>query len=388
MVGCRHNAKNTLVKNYLYLAERAGAVVYPETTVVRVAPRPQGGYTLETVRSGAWRSKRTRRVLTADQVVFAAGTWGTQHLLHRLKRDGALPHISEHLGVLTRTNSEALAGAIVKLRNRKRYDFTAGVAITSSFHPDKNTHIEPVRYGKGQNAMGLLTTLMTDGGGRIPRPVKWLGQILRHPLRLVAHYAGMGSWSQRTTIALAMQTQDNSITIRPGRGLFGRYKLTSTQGRGLPNPTWIPAANDAVRRMAAQIGGYPAGSITEIFDIPMTAHFLGGCTIGDSATTGVIDPYHRVHGHPGLHVVDGSAISPNLGVNPSLTITAQAERAMSFWPNKGEEDPRPPVVAGYRRLKPVPPRSPVVPPSAPGALRPPLHRASPHRRAPGPRAAG
>ncbi len=119
--------------------------MYPETTVVRVAPRPQGGYTLETVRSGAWRPKRTRRVFTADQVVFAAGTRGTQHQLHRLKRDGALPHISEHLGVLTRTNSEALAGAIVKLRNRKRYDFTAGVAITSSFHPDKNTHIEPVR---------------------------------------------------------------------------------------------------------------------------------------------------------------------------------------------------------------------------------------------------
>jgi cholesterol oxidase len=375
MVGCRHNAKNTLVKNYLYLAERAGAVVHPQTTAIRVTPRPPGGYTVEGVRSGAWRSNRSRRVFTADQVVFAAGTWGTQHLLHRLKRDGDLPHLSDRLGVLTRTNSEALAGAIARLRDRTRYDFTAGVAITSSFHPDEHTHIEPVRYGKGQNAMGLLTTLMTDGGGRLPRPVKWLGQVLRHPLRLVAHYAGLGSWSQRTTIALVMQTLDNSITVRPGRGLFGRYKLTSTHGDGLANPTWIPAANDAVRRMAAQIRGYPAGSLAEIFDIPMTAHFLGGCTIGESAATGVIDPYHRVHGHPGLHIVDGSTISANLGVNPSLTITAQAERAMSLWPNNGQEDPRPPAGAGYRRLQPVPPRSPTVPPSAPGALRLPPHQA-------------
>jgi cholesterol oxidase len=369
MVGCRHGAKNTLVKNYLYLAEQAGAVVHPETTVVRVTPGHRGGYTVDTMRSGAWRTQRARRMFTADQVVFAAGTWGTQHLLHRLKRDGSLPDISERLGVLTRTNSEALTGASVKLRHRGEHDFTAGVAITSSFHPDEYTHIEPVRYGKGQNAMGLLSTLMTDGGGSIPRPIKWLGQALRHPLRLLAHYAGMRRWSENSTIALVMQTFDNSITVQPKRGLFGRYKLTSTQGHGLPNPTWIPAANEAVRRMAAHIDGYTWGSVGEIFDIPMTAHFLGGCTIGGSSQTGVIDPYQRMYGHPGLHVVDGSAISANLGVNPSLTITAQAERAMSYWPNKGEPDPRPAVGAGYRRLPPVPPRSPVVPVGAPGALR-------------------
>ena len=369
MVGCRHGAKNTLVKNYLYLAERAGAVVHPETTVVRVATGRNGGYTVDTVRSGAWLTRGSRRRFTADQVVFAAGTWGTQHLLHRLKRDGSLPHISDRLGVLTRTNSEALTGASVKLRHRGERDFTAGVAITSSFHPDEHTHIEPVRYGKGQNAMGLLSTLMTDGGGSIPRPVKWLGQALRHPLRLIAHYAGMRRWSENSTIALVMQTIDNSITVQPKRGLFGRYKLTSTQGHGLPNPTWIPAANEAVRRMAAHIDGYPWGSVGEIFDVPMTAHFLGGCTIGDSARTGVIDPYHRVYGHPGLHIVDGSAVSANLGVNPSLTITAQAERAMSYWPNQGEPDPRPPIDADYRRIQPIAPRSPAVPASAPGALR-------------------
>ena len=321
------------------------------------------------MRSGAWLTRGSRRRFTADQVVFAAGTWGTQYLLHRLKHDGSLPHISDRLGVLTRTNSEALTGASVKLRHRGERDFTAGVAITSSFHPDEHTHIEPVRYGKGQNAMALLSTLMTDGGGPIPRPVKWLGQALRHPLRLLAHYAGMGRWSENSTIALVMQTIDNSITVQPRRGLFGRYKLTSTQGHGLPNPTWIPAANEAVRRMAEHIDGYPWGSVGEIFDVPMTAHFLGGCAIGDSARTGVIDPYQRVYGYSGLHVVDGSAISANLGVNPALTITAQAERAMSFWPNKGQRDPRPPIEAEYRRLQPIPPRSPAVPVDAPGELR-------------------
>jgi cholesterol oxidase len=277
--------------------------------------------------------------------------------------------------VLTRTNSEALAGASSKPRHRKKRNFTQGVAITSSFHPDPNTHIEPVRYGIGQNAMGPLVTLMTDGGGRVPRPIKWIGQILRHPLRLLGHYVGIGSWSERTTIALVMQTDDNSITVRAQHGLFGRYTLTSRQGHGLPNPTWIPAANEAVRRMAKQIDGAAWCSIGEIFDIPMTAHFLGGCAIGDSRATGVVDPYHRVYGHPGLHIVDGSAISANLGVNPSLTITAQAERAMSFWPNNGEPDPRPAMNASYRRLPPVPPRAPVVPTAALGALRLPLSNA-------------
>ena len=210
--------------------------------------------------------------------------------------------------------------------------------------------------------MGLLVTLMTDGDGALPRPVRWLGQIARHPLRLLGHYAGLGSWSERTTIALVMQTHDNSITVRPKRTRLGRYTLTSSQGHGLPNPTWIPAANKAVRRMADQIDGAAWGSIAEVFDVPMTAHFLGGCAIGDSPATGVIDAYHRVWGYPGLHIVDGSAVSANLGVNPSLTITAQAERAMSFWPNKNEVDPRPTMNAAYQRVTPVAPRSPVVPP--------------------------
>ena len=180
-------------------------------------------------------------------------------------------------------------------------------------------------------------------------------------------------WSERTVIALVMQTIDNSITVFSKRNpVTGRWHLTSRQGHGVPNPTWIPVANQAVRKIADMIGGKPGGSIGEPFNRPLTAHFIGGCTIGDDADTGVIDPFQRMFGHEGLHVVDGSAISANLGVNPSLTITAQAERAMAFWPNKGEPDPRPALGTPYTRIEPVEPAHPAVPAAAPGALRLPI----------------
>ncbi len=363
MTGCRHGAKNTLDRNYLGLAERAGATVHPETTVLSVRPRAGGGYEVTTrpTRHG----RRRRVVFTADQVVFSAGTWGTQSLLHRLRDSGALPGVSARVGHLTRTNSEALVGAMARRapeRDGPR-DFSRGVAITSSWHPDADTHIEPCRYGHGSNAMGLLTTLMTDGGGRVPRAVKLLGAMVRHP-RTLARSLDKRRWSERTVIALVMQSLDNSITVRRR---FGR--LVSRQGHGTPNPTWIPAANATTRRMAELIDGDPGGTWGEAVNMPMTAHFIGGCAIGSSPSEGVVDAYQRLYGHPGLHVVDGSALSANLGVNPSLTITAQAERAMAFWPNKGETDPRPPLGSAYERLAPVPPVAPVVPPSAPAALR-------------------
>ncbi|ORX02396.1 GMC oxidoreductase [Mycolicibacillus trivialis] len=367
MSGCRHNAKNTLVKNYLYLAEEAGARIHALTTVTAVRPI-DGGYAVDTVRTGAWRAGKTARSVTAAQVVFAAGTWGTQQLLHRMKADAVLPDLSPRLGELTRTNSEALCTSSVKLRRRAGAEFHTGVAITSSIHPDEVTHIEPVRYGKGSNSMALLTTVMTDGGGRAPRWLRWLGQLIRHPAQAVSLYAGLRDWSQRTVIALVMQTEDNSLTLFPRRTRLGRFRLSSRQGHGVPNPTWIPAANEAVRRLSDDIDGMPYSSVGEILDIPMTAHFLGGCAIGDTPERGVVDPYHRVFGHPGLHVLDGAAISANIGVNPSLTITAQAERATALWPNKDEADPRPPLGTPYRRLPPVPPRQPVVPAGAPAAL--------------------
>lgn len=367
MTGCRHNAKNTLVKNYLHLAESAGAVVQPLTTVTRVSPRPGGGYTVTTRRTG--KGRRSERTLTADQVVVAAGAWGTQQLLHRMKAEGHLPGISDRLGELTRTNSEALGGASTALRHARGVDMTRGVAITSSIHPDEHTHIEPCRYGHGSNALALLATLAVPGGRRTPRWLLWVGQLLRHPGRVASMVFGIGSWSERTIVGLVMQNRDNSLTVRAGRGLLGRFRLRSEQGHGEPNPTFIPEANEAYGLMAKHMRGFAQSGISEVFDVPMTAHFLGGCPIGDSPATGVVDPYHRVFGHPGLHVVDGAAISANLGVNPSLTITAQAERAFALWPNRGEADARPQLGAAYVPVPPVPPRSPVVPVGASGELR-------------------
>jgi cholesterol oxidase len=358
MTGCRFGAKNTLVKNYLYLAERSGATVYPLTTVTSV--RPVGnGYTIETRGTDRRRRKAT---FEADQVVFAAGALGTQRLLHRLKADGVLPNISDRLGALTRTNSESIVGARSLAKDA---DFTEGVAITSSFHPDANTHIEPVRYGPGSNVMGLLQTALTDGGPW--RPVRWFGAFFRHPLKH-ARLLSVRRWSHKTIIALVMQSLDNSLNVHYRRSWTGRRRLTTTQGHGEPNPTWIPAGNEAVRLLAEEIGGLPGGAWTEVFNIPVTAHILGGAPIGPTAESGVVDPYHRMYGHPGLHVVDGAAVSANLGVNPSLTITAQAERAMALWPNKGEPDPRPPLGAAYVRLAPVVPNHPAVPHGAPGEL--------------------
>jgi cholesterol oxidase len=214
--------------------------------------------------------------------------------------------------------------------------------------------------------MGLLTTALADGDGR-SRLVTWAGEVLRHPL-MMARNLSMRRWSEQTIATLVMQTRENSLTCYTKRGLFGR-RLTSKQGHGEPNPTWIPVGHETVRRIAKHIGGFPAGGWNDVFNIPMTAHLLGGAVIGDSPETGVIDAYHRVYGHPGLHVVDGASVSANLGVNPSLTITAQAERAMALWPNRGDPDQRPPLGTEYLRLDPIAPRSPMVPAGAPAELR-------------------
>ncbi|GAB3780504.1 GMC oxidoreductase [Nocardioides ungokensis] len=370
MSGCRHNAKNTLVKNYLHLAEQNGARVLPLTTVTRVAPRSTGGYDVHVKFTKAKTGRRSaRRVLTAEQVVFAASSLGTQRLLHRMRDEGHLPRVSSRLGFLSRTNSESIMGAIAP---DAKVDYSQGIAITSSFHPDQDTHIEPVRYGKGSNLMSLMQTVLTDGDLPEPRWRTWLREMWTQR-RNVADLYDLKHWSERTVIALVMQSLDNSITTYTKRipGTRKRY-LTSKQGHGVPNPTWIPAGNVAVRLMAKIMGGTPGGSIGEPFNRPLTAHFLGGCAIGDSPETGVIDPYQRLYGHPGLHVADGSAVTANLGVNPSLTITAQAERAMSFWPNKGAPDHRPPLGAAYQRIEPETPAAPAVPDDAPAALRLPI----------------
>jgi len=373
MTGCRHGAKNTLNENYLHLAQKAGAVVHPMTTVVSVTDDSRGGYAVATLPTDR-KKKGEGRVFTARRVVLAAGTYGTQTLLHRMRAGGQLPYLSKRLGDLTRTNSEALVGAqTLDRRYRKahgaaRADFTRGVAITSSIHPDENTHIEPVRYGKGSNAMGGLSILQVPYAEGSSRALAWLANAARHPV-LVLRSLSNRRWSERTIIGLVMQSLDNSLTTYLKPDGVGKGLLTARQGHGSPNPKQIRAATEAASALAAEINGFPGSNVGELMGTPLTAHFLGGCPIGDSAETGVIDPYHRLYGHPGISVVDGAAVSANLGVNPSLTITAQAERAMSFWPNKGEEDPRPAPGAAYERLAPVEPRSPAVPAEAFGALK-------------------
>ena len=366
MTGCRHNAKNTLPKNYLGLAEAAGARVHPLTTVTAIRPRDGGGYSVDTVRSGPL--MRSSTTFTADEVVVAAGTFNTQRLLHRMRDEGVLPRLSARLGYTSRTNSESLVGAVSR---RHDVDYTRGVAISSSFHPDARTHVESVRYGKGSNFMGLLGTVMTDGVDGVPRWKLWAQQVVAEPGNALRSLS-VRRWSEKGAIALVMQTVDNSVVVSSVKSRLGTWKLTSRQGEGEPNPTWIPAGNEAARRIAEHIDGFPFGNLGELIDAPITAHFIGGACIGADTDHGVIDPYHRVFGHEGLHVVDGAAVTANLGVNPSLTITAQAERAMALWPNKGDSDSRPPLGEAYVRLAPVAPVSPVVPESAPGALRLPI----------------
>jgi cholesterol oxidase len=367
MVGCRHEAKNSLDHNYLYLAEKHGAVVMAERQVSDLRPMSKGGYRVISDRPGAILRHDWQEV-TAEHVIVAAGSLGTQKLLHALKDRGTLPNISDRLGQLTRTNSEAILGATAKDHS---VDYSTGIAITSSIHLDDHTHVEPVRYPKGSNAVATLTAPLVDGGGSVPRPLRFLLMILRNPLKFLKQL-NKRRWSEKGIILLVMQSLDNSLNTRLKKGLFGA-QLTTEQGHGEPNPTWIPEANEVARQTADVMGGDPYGSIFEAtLDVPTTAHIIGGCPIGDSSETGVIDPYHRVYGHEGLHVVDGSAITANLGVNPSLSITALAERAMSLWPNRGEEDQRPPLGAPYQRIAPIPPQAPTVPTDAPAALHLPI----------------
>ncbi|ROO87585.1 cholesterol oxidase [Actinocorallia herbida] len=372
MTGCRHGAKNTLNENYLYLAEKAGAVIHPLTTVTAIGQDAADGYRIET-RPTNRRGKSPGEVFRAGHVVVAAGTYGTQTLLHTMRSRGRLPHVSDRLGRLTRTNSEALVSAQTSPRNYRaghgaNPDFTRGVAITSSVHPNDDTHVEVVRYGRGSNAMGAMAILQVPYSPRVPRFPAWLAHCARHPLTAVRSLSNR-RWSERTILGLVMQTHDNSLTTYVKGSGIGGGLLRARQGEGTPNPTQIPEATEIAALLAEEINGFAGSNIGELMGTPMTAHFLGGCVIGADSEHGVIDPYHRLYGYPGVHVVDGSAVSANLGVNPSLTITAQAERAMAFWPNKGDPDTRPRQDEGYRRVRPIPPKRPAVPEGAFGSLR-------------------
>jgi cholesterol oxidase len=335
MVGCRHGAKNTLVKNYLWFAEKLGAEVVPERQVTEIKPLGaedgSDGYAVTSVRPGAWVRKR-RGTKTARGVVVAAGALGTNHLLANCKHRGALPRLSDRLGDVVRTNTESIQAVTAR---DDSHDFARSIAITSSIYPDPDTHIEVVTYGRAGDAMSRLFTPMTGAGTRVTRPLKWLAAMLRHPLQ-TARLLWPLRWSRRTVILLVMQSLDTAMRLRPRRRRLRReVRLQTEQDPERPNPTFIPAAEKATRWFAERMGGMPQSGLTEsALNIPTTAHILGGAVIGAGPETGVVDGRNRAFGYQDLLVCDGAAIPANPGVNPSLTITAKAEHAMSAIPSK------------------------------------------------------
>ena len=333
MIGCRYGAKNTLDRNYLYLAEQGGAEVLPELRVTAVVPLQDGGYRVETERSTSWLFKK-KRSFTAKKVILSAGVLGTVPLLMKCRDAGHLPNVSAELGNFVRTNSEAIVG--VSSRDPS-FDITDGAAITSKIDLDEHTHLEPVRYSRGSDALSSLSTLLVDGGSGMPRPLRWVGACIRHPIDFVQTLWPFG-WAKRSLILLVMQTVESHMRVRLKRRWWMPWsKALTTDATGSEVPRYIPAANEAARGIAKQMNGMPVSSITEVLlDVPTTAHILGGCAMGGDGESGVIDGQNQVFGHPGLYVIDGSMIGANLGVNPSLTITALAERAMSQVPAKAE----------------------------------------------------
>jgi cholesterol oxidase len=335
MVGCRHNAKNTLVKNYLYFAERRGALISPERTVADIQPLSAtngvGGYAVTSVRSGTW-FRRDRRTVTARGVIVAAGTLGTNRLLLRCKLAGSLPRISDRLGYLVRTNSESVLAVTAPDDST---DFTSTVALSSSIYPDSHTHIETVTYGHNGDSQSLLMTLATEAGRCGTRPLHFLLTAARQPRKFLRTLR-IRRWSHRTVILTVMQTLDNSIRLRVKYRLPGGFPvLTTEQDPDNPNPNLIPAGYHAANWLAERLGGTVQAAVPEaVFAIPTTAHLLGGAVIGESAATGVVNHRHEIFGYPDLLVCDGAAVPANLGVNPSLTITAMIERAMSYISSK------------------------------------------------------
>jgi cholesterol oxidase len=339
MVGCRHGAKNTLVKNYLYLAEKLGAQVWPEAEVHDVRPlppdQPDGARYEVVYRSATAWWRKPDRVVRARNVIFSAGALGTLRLLFRCREvTGSLPRLSQRLGHMVRTNSEALLGSTARQLD---VDYSEGIAITSIFHADDVTTIEPVRYPAGSSLMRFLAGPLVESGGHVlARLFKTLAQIVTRP-RDFARTHLLAGWAQRTTIILVMQTEDNRIRLRLGRSIFTvwRKNLVSSPDTDHTIPSKIDIGHGVTRRFAKRTNGIPAGSLNEgVLNIPMTAHILGGVPFGLSDRDGVIALNCEIHNYPGLFVVDGAIMPANPGVNPSLTITALAEYAMSCVPPK------------------------------------------------------
>jgi len=339
MIGCRNNAKNVLTKNYLWFAERLGALIFPQRMVIDISPlgAPDGsdGYAVTSERPGSWRGGR-RTVHTARGVVLAAGALGTNSLLQRCRLEGSLPRLSPRLGHLVRTNSESL----VAVSGGADQDFSSSVAISSSVHPAPDIHAEPVTYGRHGDAIGMLFTVVNERGRGLSRLLHFALALVRDP-RAALRTLNTSRWSRRTVILLVMQAIDSSITLSPSRRMpDGSVALRSRPDPSKPLPRPIPAAYELARRLAKKIGGTVQGSVFEsALGIPASAHILGGAVIGEDREHGVADRDGQVFGYERLLVCDGSAVPANLGVNPSLTIAALAEHTMSRVPPKQEEGP-------------------------------------------------
>jgi cholesterol oxidase len=335
MQGCRVGAKNTLMKNYLWFAEKHGARIHPERQVIEVEPLADAdgssGYRVVTKRPGAWLYTEQRE-FRARGIVFAAGALGTNRLLGACKLNGLLPRISDRLGHLVRTNSESILAVTLPKGTENIWN---DVMISSSIHPKPDTHIEFNTFGRNADSMSLLYTLLTGKGSRLTRPFKWLGNMLRHPIVFLKTLWPVG-WSERSVIFLVMQTLDNAIAFRTRRGWFGTIRFTTEQDPEKPNPTFIEVANEAAEVLARETGGIAQSMILEALgNVPTTAHILGGAVVADDPARGVVDRQGRVFGYANMLICDGSTVPANPGVNPSLTITAMSEHAMAQIPEAG-----------------------------------------------------
>ncbi|MBI2374602.1 MAG: GMC family oxidoreductase [Deltaproteobacteria bacterium] len=326
MVGCRFGAKNTLDKNYLYFAEAGGARVIPSTLAIGISEIPGGGYAVETRPTDG---SDDRTVFRARRVILSAGVLGTMRLLMESRRRGTLARLSRMLGKKVSTNNEAIIGATARNAN---IDYSRGVAIGSSVHISADTHVEAVRYSAGSSALSILATLLTDGGSGAPRQLRFLDEIVRHPTDFARSF-DKRKWAERTVILLCMQSKESELELdlgHPWYWPFSRTIVSRRSQRGVRIPTYIPEANAFARKVAEVIDGIPTSALNEVLlDVPTTAHILGGAPMGRTPDDGLIDDHHQVFGHEGLYVIDGSSVPSNLGVNPSLTISAMAEYAMS-----------------------------------------------------------
>ena len=342
MVGCRYNAKNTLPKNYLYLAEKQGTQVLAEMEVKEIKPliyskADEARYEVIYQPSTALFFGHSHTI-RAHNVIVAAGVLGTLRLLlHCRNQSHTLPRLSPRLGERVRTNSEALLGSVAR---DNKVNFSKGIAITSIFNADAVTRIEPVRYPEGSDLMRILAAPLISNGHAIPvRMLKSIGWILRHPLDFLRSQVLPG-WARRVTILLVMQNVDNRLNVRLGRSLltFFRKGLVAETEPGHEINARVDAGHDVTRAFAEKTNGVPMGSLGEnLLNYPTTAHILGGCPMGKDASEGVIAESFQVHNYPGLYIVDGSTMPANPGVNPSLTITALAEYAMSGIPEKNHK---------------------------------------------------